>query len=103
MKIDEQDTAALKLIRERINAKRRSAVLKSELRAAGRSLYDIGGALKHASPSQIGSRINYLLPKLRSAQISCELGSVQARLEELREVEMRLADLNRIASEMGID
>jgi hypothetical protein len=103
MKTEEQGTAILKLIKERIETKRRSALLKSELRAAGRSLYDIGGALKHSSPGQIGSRIDYLLPKLRSAQESCELGLVQARLEELREVEMRLADLNRMASELEID
>ena len=103
MKTDAQDTAIRKLIRERIETKRRSAVLKSELRAAGRSLYDIGGALKHVSPGKIGSRIDYLLPKLRIAQDICELGSVQARLEELKKIEMRLADLNRIASEMGID
>ena len=101
MKIHEQEI--LKLIRERTETKKRSAMLKNELRAAGKSLYDIGGALKHASPSQIGSRIDYLLPKLRSAQDICELGSVQARLEELREVETRLANLNRMASEMGID
>jgi hypothetical protein len=103
MKTDEQATAVLKLIRERAETKKRSAVLKSELRAAGRSLYDIGGALKHSSPSQIGSRIDYLLPKLRSAQEICELGAVQALLEELKEIEMRLADLNRMASELGID
>jgi hypothetical protein len=103
MKTDEQGTAVLRLIRERIETKRRSAVLKNELRAAGRFLYDIGGALKHASPGKIGNRIDYLLPKLRVAQDICGLGQVQARLEELKKLEMRLADLNRIASEMGID
>ena len=103
MKTDEQGTAILRLIRERLETRKRSAVLKSELRAAGRSLYDIGGVLKHVSPAKIGSRIDYILPKLRTAQGTCELGVVQARLEELKEVEMRLADLNRIASEMGID
>jgi hypothetical protein len=103
VKTREQDSAILKLIRERLETKRRSAVLKHELRAAGKSLYDIGVALKHSSPGQIGNRIDYLLPKLRSAQDICELETVQARLEELKKVEMRLADLNRIASEMGID
>jgi len=100
---DKQDDAVLSLVRERIEIKRRRASLKSELRAAGKSLYEIGSALKHASPDRIGSKIEYLLPKLRNAQNIWELGEVRARLEELKEVEARLAHLNRIASGMGID
>jgi hypothetical protein len=43
------------------------------------------------------------LPKLRGVQNAFELDVVRARLEELKELEGRLADLNRLAAEMGID
>lgn len=98
-----QDTVILSLLRERIATKRRRAALKIELRAAGKSLYDIGSALKHASPGRIASKIEYLLPKLRSVQGIWELAEVRARLEELKKVEARLADLDQIAAGMGID
>lgn len=103
MPMDDQDDAILKLVRERAETKRRRAALGYELRIAGKSLYDIGGALKHTSIRRIGTGIDRLLPKLRSAHDICELSRVRASLEELKEVELRLAQLDRIASQLGIE
>lgn len=103
MMIDEQDDAVLKLVRERGEVKRHRAALERELRATGKSLYDIGGALKHACGGRIHNGIEYVLPMLHSVPTICDLSRVTTMLEELKEVETRLAQLNRIASEMGID
>jgi len=103
MAIDEKDDAILRLVRERSEAKRHRAELKRELRETGKSLYDIGGALKYACGGRIGNGIDYLLPKLHSAPAICDLSRVTTMLEELKELETRLAQLNRIASEIGID
>ena len=103
MTIHEQDQEIVKLIRERGETRRRRAALEKELRATGKSLYDIGGALRYACGARIAIGIDYLLPKLQSAPANCDLGRVTAMLEELKEIETKLAQLNRIASEMGID
>jgi chorismate mutase len=103
MMIDEQDNAILRLVKERGEAKRRRAALERELRAAGKSLCDIGGALKNSSVVRFRNGIDNVLPKLQSVPAICDLSRVTTMLEELKEVETRLAQLNRIAAEMGID
>jgi hypothetical protein len=103
MTIDEQDEAILRLVRERGEVKRQRAALERELRTAGKSLYDIGAALKNASGGRIRNGIDDVLSKLHSVPAICDLRRVATMLEELKVVEVRLAQLNRIASEMGMD
>ncbi|MGA9673645.1 MAG: hypothetical protein WBQ94_30920 [Terracidiphilus sp.] len=106
MTIGEQDDAILRLVRERGETKRHRAALERELREVGKCLYDIGGVLKHACGSRIRNGrngIDYVLPKLHSVPAICDLSRVTTMLEELKEADSRLAQLNRIASEMGID
>jgi hypothetical protein len=43
----EQDEAILRLVKQRGEAKKRKALLENELRTAGRSLWEIGGALRN--------------------------------------------------------
>jgi hypothetical protein len=100
---DERDAAIRGLLTKRGEARRRRAALATELRTAGQSLYDLGGALKHASRSSMGSRVDRILPKLAKVPAVCDLERLKSMLEELKEVETRLAQLNRSASELGID
>jgi hypothetical protein len=106
MTSDEQEDAILRLVRERGEVKRHRAALEKELREAGKSLYEIGSALKRACAGGMRNGrngVDYVLPKLHNVPAICDLSRVAAMLEELKKVETRLAHLNRIASEMGID
>jgi hypothetical protein len=100
---DERDAAIRGLLTKRSEARRRRAALANELRLAGKSLYDLGGALKHASGNTIGNRVDHILPKLESVPAVCDLGRLKLMLEELKEVERWLAQLDQNASEIGID
>jgi hypothetical protein len=103
MTMDEKEAAILGLLRNRSEAKRRRLALEGELKTAGRSLYDIGGALKHVSGGTLGNRVDYILPKFAAVPEICDLGKVKEMLEELKELQARLDQLNRNASQMGID
>lgn len=103
MPTDEKNDEILKLIRERAEARKRRAALEKELKAVGKSLYEIGGALKHVCGGRIGNGIDYVLPKIHSAPPSCDLSTLAAMLEELKRIETALAQLNRMAIEMEID
>jgi hypothetical protein len=103
MPADERDLAIRGLLTRRSEARRRRAALATELRLAGKSLYDLGGALKHASGISLGSRVDHILPKFANVPAVCDLGRLKVMLEELKELEARLAQLNRSASEIGID
>ncbi len=100
---DEQDIVTAMLLTKRSETRRRRVALQSELRTAGKSLYSIGGALKNLTPNSIRNRIDYILPIIARTSSICDLGGVRAMLEELKELEMQLAELNRGASSMGID
>lgn len=101
--IDERDAAIAILLKKRAEAKRRRVDLESELRAAGKSLYDIGGALRNVTGGSMGSRVDYILPKLAKVPAICDLGRLRILLEELKEVEVYLAQLKHNASEMEVD
>jgi hypothetical protein len=103
MIIDEQEAAISGLFKKRSETRRRRSELENELRMAGKSLYDIGGALKRLSSGSAGSRVNYILPMLDAVPAVCNLSQVKVMLEELKELETHLAQLNHIASQMGID
>jgi hypothetical protein len=103
MTIDEQDMAILRIVKERGEAKRRKVLIESELRAAGESLYDIGGALRHVNDASVQNGVESVLPKLANVPKICDLGRVKLMLEELKELENRLSQLNRSASDLGID
>jgi hypothetical protein len=100
---DERDVAIQRLLTKRSEARRRRAALSTELRMAGTCLHDIGGALKHACGNSMGSRVDHILPKLANVPAVCDLGRLKLMLEELKELEAQLAQLNRSASEIGID
>jgi hypothetical protein len=101
--VDEEEVAIRGLLAMRSEARRRRAALASELRIAGKSLSELGGALKYASGNSMGSRVDLILPKLAKVPAVCDLGRLKLMLEELKELEMQLARLNRSASEIGID
>jgi hypothetical protein len=99
----EQDATVSGLLKKRIETRRRRAAIKSELRNAGKSLCDIGGALKHISGSSTSSRVDYILPKLETVPMNCDFARMKAMLEELKELEIRLVRLNHSDSQMEID
>jgi hypothetical protein len=103
MTIDEEEVAIAGLLKKRIEAKRRRAALESELRIAGKSLYEVGGALKKVSCGSMGSRVDHILPMLAAVPAICDLGRVKMLLEELKELESRLDQLHHSASQLGID
>jgi hypothetical protein len=103
MTSDEKEAAISGLLRERSEAKWRRTALESELRTAGKSLYDVGSALKNLSAGAMGSRVDNILPKFANVPAICDLKRVKEMLEELKELQMRLDRLNYSASQMGID
>jgi len=103
MAIDEEAAAIAGLLKKRIEAKRHRAALESELRIAGKSLYEVGGALKNVSCGSMGGRVDHILPMLAAVPTICDLGRMKMLLEELKELESHLDQLNRSASQLGID
>jgi len=103
MVLDEREAAVSVLLKKRSESRRRRTAIENELRAAGRSLYDIGGALKHVSNRTLRSRADDILTKFADVPEICDLGGMKKMLEELRELQILLDQLNRSASQMGLD
>jgi len=103
MTIDEREAEISRLSKKRSETKRRRAELESELRTAGKSLYDIGGALKHVSGGAMGSRADCILSKFATVPEACGLGRLKEMLEELKEVQSRLDQLKHTAAKMEIE
>jgi|SRR5271154_4753779 len=100
----EQDAAIIRLVKQRGDAKRRRVLLENELRTAGHSLYEIGMALRGiAASGSFNSTPDYVLPKLAKAPEICNMDKIKVMLEELRDLETTLTQLNRSATELGID
>jgi hypothetical protein len=103
MQIDEREAEINGLLSKRSEARRRRAALENELRTAGRSLSDIGGALKNLGGSTLGNRVDYILPKFANVPAICDLGRIKEMLHELKNVQTRLEQLKENASQLGID
>lgn len=104
MNIDEQDTAIIRLVKQRHEAKKRKVLLQNELRTAGRSLWDIGSRLKSVDadgPSQDSPEA--ALSEISKAPPICQLEQIKAMLDELKDLQAILTALNRSALELGID
>lgn len=100
---DEQDAALLRIVKQRSEAKKRKSLLESELRAAGESLYEIGGALRHVNGGSFPGFLDNILSRIAKAPDTCSLDRIRTKSKELQELEMTLAQLNRSATELGID
>ena len=104
MSTEEQDAAILRLVKQRGEAKKRKALLENELRTAGRSLWDIGSALKSVNASGPSQETpDSILPAIAKAPNICRLENIRTMLEELSELEKTLNQLNRSAIQLGID
>ncbi len=103
MAIDVRDATISGLLTKRNEAKRRKAALESELRTAGESLHDIGGVLRYLNGASARSRTDYILQKLSHVPAICDLGGMRQMLEELKDLELRLAQLKQSTSQTGID
>jgi hypothetical protein len=103
MTINGNEATTSDLLRERAQAKWRRTALECELRTAGKSLYEIGSALKNMSAGATAGRVDYILPKFANVPPFCDLGKVKQMLEELKDLQMRLNQLNLSASQMDID
>jgi hypothetical protein len=104
MSNEEQDAAILRLVKSRGESKKRKALLESELRAAGQSLWQIGQSLRNVKGSgTFTDTPGHILPEIERAPDICDLSRIKLMLEELKALEMTLSDLNRSAIELGID
>jgi hypothetical protein len=104
MSNDERDTAILRLVKNRAEAKRRKNLLETELRAAGASLYSIGTELREIGFStSVQASPGAILQRVVMAPNICELVRVKGMLEELKEVNENLKQLAISAATEGID
>jgi hypothetical protein len=104
MSNEEQDVAILRLVKQRFEAKKRKTLLENELRTAGQSLSEIGSALKSVNASGPSQETpEFILPQIDKAPSICRLERIKAMLEELRDTQKNLAQLNRSAADLGID
>ena len=104
MSNEEQDAAMVRLVRQRSETKKQSALLESELRVAGQSLWEIGSSLKAIRGARefVGTAAS-ILPQVNKAPEICGLAQVKRMLEELDGLKNSLIQLNRTAQELGID
>jgi hypothetical protein len=104
MSNDEHDMAILRLVKGRGEAKRRKALLESELRTAGKALSEIGSGLRSVSSSgAVHETPGYLLQKVAQSPEICGFARLGTVLGELKEVDEDLRQLNQTARELGID
>jgi len=104
MSNEEQEVAILRLVKQRFEAKKRKTLLVNELRTAGQSLSEIGSALKSVNASGPSQETpEFILPQIDKAPSICGLERIKAMLEELRDTQKNLAQLNRSAADLGID
>ena len=101
--IDEREAELSEIWRARSEVKRRRAVLESEIRAAGESLYDVAGALKKVCEGTMGIRADHILRKFASLPHVCDLRRLEKMLEELKQLQMKLNQLNESAAQIGTD
>ena len=101
---NEQVAAILRLVKHRSECKKRKAALESELRAAGRSLFEIGGSLRNVQGTgSFNETPAAILPQIVKAPEICSLDRVKTMLEELASLELTLNQLNRSAEELDVD
>jgi hypothetical protein len=104
MSNDEQDAAILRLVKARGEAKRQKALLETELRAAGTSLYNIGSGLRSIGFStSVQETPGAILQRVAIAPDICGLEQVKAMLEELKELNENIKQLNAAAVAQGIE
>jgi hypothetical protein len=101
--IDEQDEAIARLVKQRSEARKRKALLENELRTAGRSLWEIGSALKSIkAEGSFQETPEYILPEIEKAPKICSLDRIKSMLQDLQETQKLLAQFDRGLSELGI-
>jgi hypothetical protein len=104
MSNDESDAAILRLVKARGEAKKQKALLETELRAAGTSLYNIGAGLRSIGFStSVQDTPGAIFQRLASAPEICGLERVKAMLAELKELNENLKQLETSAITLGIE
>jgi hypothetical protein len=100
----EQDIAIARLVKDRTAVRRQMALLESELQAAGRAFFEIGGQLRNVKGvGSFNETPGAILSSVEKAPTICDLGRIKIMLEELRASEKTMAQLNHTASLLGID
>jgi hypothetical protein len=77
-------------------------LIESELQSAGRFLYEIASSLKHISGSAYDNPQG-IIPLIEKAPEICGLGRIRTMLAELSALQETLSQLNRSATELGLD
>jgi hypothetical protein len=103
MSNDEQDAAILRLVKARAEAKKKKALLETELRAAGESLYTIGSGLRSIGHStSVQDTPGAIFQRVVVAPEICGLERIQGMLVELKELNENLKHLDSDAHTLGI-
>jgi len=101
MSPDEQDAAVLRIVKDRADAKRRRALLESELQAAGKALYVISEALP-----LLGSPVVNIPVLLKLIDENAELlapSKLAQMMKEYADPTALIADLDVSAKAAGIE
>jgi hypothetical protein len=93
------------LVKERSEAKKRRNLLESELAVAGRTFSEIGKALAQLdAPNTVTlGAPDYALKEIDEAPEICSLGKVKDMLVELKNLRVRVSELDRRAAQLGVD
>jgi hypothetical protein len=101
MSPDEQDAAVLRIVKDRAEAKRRRALLESELQAAGKALHVISEALP-----LLGSPVVNIPVLLKLVGENAELlapSKLAQMMKEYADLTAQIADLDASAKAAGIE
>jgi len=101
MSPDEQDAAVLRIVKDRAEAKRRRALLESELQAAGKALHVISEALP-----LLGSAVVNIPVLLKLIDENAELlapSKLAQMMKEYADLTTQIADLDASAKAAGIE
>jgi hypothetical protein len=105
MSDSEQDAALLRFIRERSEAKKRRALLYSELRIAAANFVLVGEAIKrmNTGSSLTSSTPDDIIGQIDKAPDICGFAKIKDMLIELRDVQFSLSEFDRQAVELSVD
>ena len=101
MSPDEQDAAVLRIVKDRAEAKRRRALLESELQAAGKALHIISETLP-----LLGSPVVNIPVLLKLIDENAELlapSKLSQMMKEYADLTAQIADLDASAKAAGIE
>jgi hypothetical protein len=100
MSSDEQDAAALRLLRERADVKRHRALLEGEIQAAGKVFSQVGVTVEHLN---INMDLPYVLALVEKHAKAPSPGKVAEMMKEYIDLSAHLSTLNARIQDAGLE